>query len=36
MRVPSMGNIELFNQLLRIIIINYLKPFSYVQIVSIS
>ena len=34
-RVSSMGQIELFNLLLRIIIISYLKPFSCVQVVGI-
>ena len=34
-RVTSMGQIELFNHLLRIIMVSYLKPYSYVQIDSI-
>ena len=32
-KVPSMGQIELFNRLLRFIIIDYLKPFSYEQMI---
>ena len=35
-RVPSMGQIELFNFLQRIIIINDLKPYSWVQVVCIG
>ena len=34
-KVQSMGQIEFFNHLLRIIIISYLKPSSYMQIVHI-
>ena len=34
-RVPSMGQIELFNHLLRIIIISYLKAYNLVQIACI-
>ena len=34
-RVSSIDQIELFNYLLKIIIISYLKPFSYVEIVHI-
>ena len=33
--VSSMGQIELFDHLLRIIIINHLKPYSCVQIINI-
>ena len=35
-RIPFMCEIELFNHLLRIIIINYLKPYSCVQIIYIT
>ena len=35
-KIPSMDQIELFNHLLRIIIIGYLKPYSSVQIIYIT
>ena len=34
-KVPSMGQIELFNFLLGIIIISYLKPYSFMPVVHI-
>ena len=35
-RVPSMSQIELFNHLLKIIVVSYLKPYSYMQIIQIT
>ena len=35
-KITSMGQIERFNHLLRIIIIEYLKPYSCVQIICIA
>ena len=35
-KVPSMGQIELFHDLLKIIIIGYLKQYSCVQIIHIT